>query len=149
MKSRDAAREIGMRSTGWLAGGCWLLGTALAAVQPGGSTEGAYEEVVVQTLAALDLMTKILVTVKDAPSAEAARPDLKQAAVKFVEVRKKAEQLKQPDQTQKDLIAKKFEKNMAKAVQQLRAEIRRVQDVPGGLNLLKELDPVLKYPPKK
>jgi len=135
----------------WLATTGWLVGWALAAAQPGGPAgkEAGYEEVVVLTLVSLEQMTKVLAPIKDAAAVEAARPNLKQAAAQFVAVRKKAEQLKQPDQKQKDQIADKYQKKLADAVQQLRTEIRRVQDVPGGMSLLKELDEVLKPPKKK
>src|SRR5438874_2487511 len=118
-----------MRSGACWAVVCWWSGLALA--QPGGppAKESAYEQVVTQTLAALDQMTKALAPVKDEASAEASRPNLKQAATLFLAARKKAEQMKQPDQKQKDLITDKYQKKLADAVQQLRTEIRRVQDV--------------------
>jgi len=140
-----------MRSGACWAVVCWWSGLALAGAQPGGppAKESAYEQVVTQTLAALDQMTKALAPVKDEAGAEAARPNLKQAAALFLAARKKAEQMKQPDQKQKDLITDKYQKKLADAVQHLRTEIRRVQDVAGGPNLLKELDEVLKPSKKK
>jgi hypothetical protein len=140
-----------MRQAGWLAVSCWLMGCVLAGAQPGGppTKDPSYEEIIQQMLAALEQMTKVLVAVKDEPSAEAARPNLKQAAGKFLVVRKQSEQLKTPDLKQKDQIEKKYHKPLAEAVQKFRSEIRRVQDIPGGLALLKELDEVFKKPKKK
>ena len=139
-----------MKTARWLGAACLLLGPAAWAQQGPPAGKGSpHEEVIEQLLTTLGQMTKALAGVKDGTSAEAARPPLKQAAEQFLTVRKKSHELKQPDKGEKDQLEEKYQKKLAEAVQEFRKEIRRVQTVPGGPALLKELDPVLQPPAKQ
>jgi hypothetical protein len=140
-----------MRAEVWLASAWLICVCSLTAVQPEGppAKELTYEEVIKQTLSSLNQMTKALEPVKDEPSAKAALADLKKAAEQFIAVRKKAEQLNQPDLSAKDELDKKYKKQLVKAVLEFRAKVREVQEVPGSQELLKILEPVLKSGKKK
>ena len=139
-------RKTILLATGWmLAAGASIFG------QPGNQTgkTSPYEEVVVQLMTSLEKMTKLLVEVKDGPSAEAARPQLKQAAAEFVDIRKKSEKLKQPDKAERDRITAKYQKKLAEVVQKLSSEVRRVGGIIDARSVLKEVDEFLKPPKQK
>jgi hypothetical protein len=140
-----------MRREYWCTGVWLICAFALAGAQPEGPPvkELTYEEIVKQTLSSLNQLTKALEPVKDEASAKAALPDVKKAAEQFIAVRKKAEQLKQPDLAAKDELEKKYKKQLVKAVQEFRAKAREIQEVPGSQELLKVLEPVLKPGKKK
>lgn len=140
-----------MGKTGWLAGGSCFMSLIVALAQPGGppGPEDPHEKFILLTLVSLEQMTKTLATVKDEGSAAAARPKLKESADLFLATRKKAGELPQPELKHKQQLEEKYQKKLSEAVDGLKKEMRRVQDVPGGPTLLKELDEVLKPPKKK
>lgn len=140
-----------MRNSALLATGLLLAASACVFGQPGNQTgkTSPYEEVVVQLMTSMEKMTKALADVKDGPTAEAALPQLKQAAAQFVDVRKKSEQLKQPDKAEKDRITAKFQKKMAEVSQKLSSEVRRISGISGAQPVLKEIQEVLKPPKQK
>jgi hypothetical protein len=119
-----------------------LAGARAPAQQPA----SPYEAVVKEMIAATDGLTAVLATIKDAPSAEAARPELKKAAAAFLEVRKRAEGLPQPSQEERDRIQAKYQKKLARAVDHYLEERGRVATVGGGREALQELA-VLDRPP--
>lgn len=127
-----------------LVGGAAVLAPARVPAQV-----SPHEEAILQLLAATEQITKVLATVKDGPTSEAARPQLKTAAEQFLTVRKKSEQLKAPDQKEKDALAAKYQKKLAEVVQSFRNEVRRVQTLPAAAGVLTELEEVLNPPKKK
>src|SRR5271154_5747146 len=70
--------------------------------------DGSYEGLVKELLGTVESLTKTLQSIKDRDSAEAARPELKKAAAKMLDLRKKAEEWKQPNKEEKDRLAKEY-----------------------------------------
>jgi hypothetical protein len=122
-----------------------LAGLVLAAAPSG---EGSYETLVKDMLGTLEQITKVLSTIDNQASAEAARPELKKAAAKMLELRKQADELKQPDKEEKDRLAKEYAPKFETAVKKLQMQSARVKDIPGGEAALDELA-VLKDKGKK
>ncbi len=58
---------------------------------------------------------------------------------RLAEVRKKADNLKQPDKGEKDRIAKAYKAKLDKALNDFKTEAARVKSVPGGPDALKEI----------
>jgi hypothetical protein len=98
-----------------------------------------YETVTKEMLAATEGLTAVLVTIKNADTAMQARPELKKAAARLVEVRKKAEVLKQPDQQERDRVSKAYAKKLKTAIDNFLQERSRVATIPGGRAALQEL----------
>jgi hypothetical protein len=98
-----------------------------------------YEAVVKEMVTALDALGDVLATITDEPSAKAARPAVRKAAGQLEEVRKKAEDLKQPDKAEKDRIAKAYKDKLDRSLKRLLAEEARVKAIPGGPEALKEI----------
>ncbi len=117
-----------------------FLFPTIAVCQP--SQPPKYEIVVVEMLQTLKQIDTILQSIEDQLSAERAKPALKEAVQKFVEIRKKAEKMKQPDKAEKDKLASKYAKDFAKAIDNLKLQISRVLNIPKGSEALKELEPL-------
>ena len=120
------------------------IGALLVAMSAGVGLQAAagetnYEKIVKGMLAKVEDITKILTTVRDADSAKAAQPQLKEAAAKMVELRKQADDVDQPGKEEKDRLAKEYAPKMEAAVKKLRTETVRVRGVPGGDEALAEL----------
>jgi hypothetical protein len=111
--------------------------TLLAAAAVAG--EGSYENLVKEMLNSVDQMTKVLSTITDQGSADAARPDLKKAAAKMLELRKQAEEWKQPNKEEKDHLAKEYAPKFETAFKKLKEQSNRVRGIPGGEAALEEL----------
>ncbi len=101
-----------------------------------------YEAVIQEMLAGLGQMTKALEPVTDGPTAEAARPALKEAVDRFLKVRQKAEKLPQPGKAERDRMIDGYQRKLAEAVDRLRSQVRRVQAIPAARDILKELTPL-------
>jgi len=101
--------------------------------------DGSFEGLVKETLSTVEDITKTLKTIKDRASAEAARPELKKAARLLLELRKKAEEWKQPNKEEKDRLAKEYAPKFEAAVKQLRAATIIVKAIPGGEEAIAEL----------
>jgi hypothetical protein len=121
-------------------------GPLVAAAAPAG--EGSYENVVKDMLGTLEQITKVLSTVQDQGSADAARPELKKAAEKMLDLRKQADELKQPSKEEKDRLAKEYAPKFEAAVKKLQQQSIRVEAIPGGEAAVGELA-VLKDKGKK
>ena len=106
-----------------------------------GGAASPYEGVIKEMIAALDNLTGVLGTIKDEPSAKAARPDLKKVADQLNGIKKKAEGLKQPEKAEKDRLDKEYKAKLDASVRKLVAEVARVKGVPGGPEAVKEIYP--------
>jgi hypothetical protein len=104
--------------------------------QGGGSP---YESVVKDMISALDVLSETLGTIKDEPSAKTARPEVKKAADRLDEVRKKAQGLQQPDKAEKDRITREYKVKLETSLKKVLAEVARVKGVPGGEEAVKEI----------
>jgi cob(I)alamin adenosyltransferase len=102
--------------------------------------ESSYETLIKDMLGTVDHLTKTLQTIKDRDSAEAARPELKKAAQKMLELRKKAEDWTQPSKEEKDRLAEKYAKKLETAVKQLREQTLLTKVIPGGEDAAAELN---------
>jgi hypothetical protein len=101
--------------------------------------QGSYEGVTKEMLATLEQINKVLATIKDQDSATAAKPDLKQAATKIVELRKQADEMKQPSKEEKDRLQKEYMPKFEAVFKKLKEESTRVNGIPGGDAALAEL----------
>jgi hypothetical protein len=101
--------------------------------------DSSYEGVVKDMLTTVEQITKTLQTVKDRESADAARPELKKAAHKMLDLRKKAEEWKQPSKDEKDRLQKEYAPKFEVAVKQLQKLAVVVKSVPGGEEAVAEL----------
>jgi hypothetical protein len=119
------------------------LGALLALAVPAARGQGnasPYEDVVKQMVAGVDQMTKVLGTVTDSATAGTAQPGLKKAVDDFVAIRRKAEELRQPEEAEKERVRALYEKKMKQSLTRFLQETSRVRTVAGGRDLLRELD---------
>jgi hypothetical protein len=119
-----------------LAMGYWALAGLPAQAQ---KSISPYEAIVKDILEATQKMTTVLVTIQDAATAANARPELKKAAEKFIEVRKKAEELKQPNLEERERVSRAYRTKLEQAVNRFLQERSRVAAIPGGRDALQEL----------
>lgn len=112
------------------------VGGLLGLAQEGGSP---HETVVKEMIAATEQIASALGAIKDAGTAAEARPGLRKAAEQFVEVRKKAEALRQPDERERDRLTREYRKKLDNSLTKLREEITRVRGIVGGPDALQEL----------
>jgi hypothetical protein len=119
-------------------GGVGLFLAASLVAAPAGEPS-PYEGIVKGMLKKVDDITTILGGVTDEKSAAAATPELRAAAKDLLQLRKRAEEVKQPDKAEKDRLAKLYAPKFEEAVKKLREETFRVRGVPGGDEALKEL----------
>jgi len=99
----------------------------------------SYEGLVKDMLGTVETITKILKTIRDRDTADAARPDLKKAAEIMLGLRKKAEDFQQPSKEEKDRLEKLYAPKLKVAVEQLRETTVIVKGVPGGEAAVAEL----------
>jgi cell shape-determining protein MreC len=109
--------------------------------QPPGQQAGdkSYEGFIKEMLSTVEQITKTLQNIKDRESAEAARPELKKAAQRMLELRKKAEDSSQPNKDEKERLAEKYAKKLEAAVKQLRDQTLITKTIPGGEDAVAEL----------
>ncbi len=120
---------------------CCLLPTAYC----GEAGAGKHEAVLQQMVKAFDSMSETLKTVQDDETAKAARPLLKKEATGFVAAREQATKLDPPDKAEKERLAKTWQPKVDAAMKQFFTEVRRVERVPGGREVLLEIEPVLRH----
>jgi len=115
-----------------------LLGAGVLPAQGGGSP---YENVLKELLVALDMLSGVLGTVTDEPSAKAAAPEVKKVVGRINEIEKKAKALPQPEKEEKDRIVKLYRPKLEEAIKKQRAESARVKAIPGGSELVQLIKP--------
>jgi hypothetical protein len=104
--------------------------------------EGAHEKALKQQLRALDQLSAALEKVRDAESAEAARPELRKAVAAWSEAKTKLAELPPPDKAEKDRLAKEYKKKMDAATLKFFTEVGRVRGFPAGKQVLEEIKTV-------
>jgi hypothetical protein len=117
-----------------------LLASACLGLDSRAGERPPYEMIVKDMLATVEEINDILagITEKEG-SAEAATPKLKTAADKMLQLRKQADQAKQPDKTEKDRLAREYAPKFELAVKKLRDQTIRVKGIPGGDEALEKL----------
>jgi hypothetical protein len=108
--------------------------------------DSPYEKTLKQMIQSLGKMTATLGSVKDADTAQAARPELKKAIDGFTALRAKADKLPPPEPAEKERIAKQYKPKMEEAIKKLLMEAGRLESVPAAKELLKDLRTVLEAP---
>ncbi len=108
-----------------------------------------YEKILREMILALKDMTKALKQAEDVTTVETPRLALRMAVARFVKVRQEAEEKELPSPEQRKQLVEKYQEKLALEMQALRAEIGRVQRIPGGRKLLEELIPLNPKKPKK
>lgn len=126
--TRHGASIVVLGTVGWLAHG----------------QGSAFEEVVKEMLASMEKLTAVLETIKDEETAKAARPELRQAAGRWQELRKKADNLKPPSKEEKDRLEKEYKEKMQVALRKFLGHSKRVENVPGGKEALQDIAAILK-----
>ena len=127
-----------------VAAGTVLLSLLPASALPTSAGEASpHEEALKAMLKSLDRMTTAVGGVKDAETADAARPDLKKAVDGWTMARAKADKLPPPEPAEKERLTKQYKGKMDAALKKLLTEVGRVNAVPAAKGLLKELRVVL------
>lgn len=121
------------------------IGIVLAAVAICSAGDGSrYEKSIQQMLGSLDAISKSLTTIGDEETATAAKPDLRKAADTWVEARATAEKYEPPEREEKTRLEKLYKPKLEESLRKMFTEIRRVENIPGSKEALKEIAGVLK-----
>ncbi len=99
-----------------------------------------------QSLELLRGINKTLAAVENRETADAAVPELRKAAKKWHELRKKAEDIPPPDRAEKNRLAEKYKESLVKEERTLRGHIIRLESVTGSQPVLQEITGILKKP---
>lgn len=119
----------------------WRIGClALAFVLMGCSRDQDYLDVVKEQQAAWREMTEILKTVKDAPTMAEAQKTLNANAERYAAISRKAQALPKPPPANVIERLKEDEYFMQATIKYLRAETKRVSELPGGAEFLKKFE---------
>jgi hypothetical protein len=102
-------------------------------------SQSPYEAIVKDILDITEKMAAALEKIQDAASAAEVRPELKKAAERFVTLRKKAEELLQPDLEERERVSRLYRRPLEAAVNRFLQERGRVAAIPGGREALQEL----------
>lgn len=120
---------------------CVGLGVAIYAFGPsmGMTFFDSHDAVVRDQLRALDEMATIVESIRDQPSAEAARPRLRALRPRMEALRKRADALGQPTPEVRDRLQAKYRSEMERVTGRLSASMLRIIFVPGARDALAEL----------
>jgi hypothetical protein len=129
--------EVAMKPLLYAGALVMAAGSFVVAAAPAG--EASQEALLKDMLGTLEKITKELSTIQNQGTADAARPELKKAATKMLDLRKQADEVKQPSKEEKDRLAKEYAPKFEAAVKKLQTESARVKGVPGGEAALEEL----------
>jgi hypothetical protein len=128
--------------------GCVVLMTlAFGAAFAGEGTP--HEKIMVQMIGNLDEIAKSLKTIIDEDSAEASKAELRKSAKSWIEARTRAAKLQPPEKTEKVRLEKLYKPKLEESLRKMFMEVRRVENIPGGKEALKEIAGVLKKDEKK
>ncbi len=131
-EKRMNARAIGLA----------LLALAASVFTATAGEESPYEQSLKQMIRTLDRLAMTLAGIKDADTAQAARPELKKAVDEWTVIKTKAGQLPPPDQAEKDRLAKAYRSKLEEAMKKFFTEVGRVRGLPAGKDVLQEIKPV-------
>ncbi len=123
----------------------WSIGIVLLAAGLAAGSQGSpYEQALQQVLESFDKIGASLKTIIDEDSANAAKPDLRKAAATFLEAKAKAAKMQQPEKDEKVRLEKLYKPKLDDSMKKMITEMRRVEQIPGGKEALKEISGVLK-----
>jgi hypothetical protein len=122
--------------TVFIRGACAAALLVAGACSKGG---GGYEGTMQKMLGQLNELSSVLEGVKDEASAKAAKPKLQKIGAEMQELKKQVDAMKKPTKEEEDALKKKYEPQMKDAVAKLMKESMRVAMVPGGADLMKEM----------
>ena len=105
--------------------------------------ESPQAAVVKEMLGVMDRLTMALSGIKDAATADAARPELRKLAKEWTMARAKAEKTPPPSKEEKARLEKDFKSQMELAQRKLFAEVGRVRGIAGAADALEEIRSVL------
>ena len=129
------------------AGSMAILVFALGVAAAG---EGSpYEKAIQKMIGSLDEIAVTLKTIIDEDTAGAAKPDLRKSATVWMDTRAKAEKLQPPGREEKVRLEKLYKPKLEESMRKMFSEVRRVENIPGGKEALKEISGVLKKDDKK
>jgi cytochrome c556 len=128
----------------WIGAAMTALGVGALAAAAG--EESAHEQALKQMIRALDKLTTTLSGIKDAETAQAARPELRKAVEGWTATKKKLEELPPPGNAEKDRLQKEYKGKVDEATKKLFTEIGRVRMFPAGKDVLQEMAKVLPIP---
>ncbi len=121
------------------------IGIFLAAFALLGAGDGSpHEKVIQQMIGSAESIGVTLKTIIDEDTATASKPDLRKAAATFTEARAKAEKLQPPEKDEKARLEKLYKPKLKEALEKMFTEVRRVENIPGGKEALKEISGVLR-----
>jgi hypothetical protein len=121
------------------------IGILLAALALLGAGEGSpHEKVIQEMIGSAESIGVTLKTIIDEDSAAAAKPNLRKAADTFTAARSRAEKLQPPEKDEKARLEKLYKPKLKEALEKMFTEVRRVENIPGGKEALKEISGVLK-----
>ena len=107
-----------MHARSWM-GVLVALGACLMPLTAG--EESSHELAVKQVIKSLDKLTVALSAVKDAETAQAARPELRKAVKDWTDLKAKTALLPPPDKAEKDRLAKEYKGKMDDAISRYQA----------------------------
>lgn len=124
------------------AGSLGILVVATAIVGAGNGSP--YEKALTDMIGSLDTIGMTLKTIIDEDSAVAAKKPLRGAAKIWIDARARAAKLQPPERTEKTRLEKLYKPKLEESLKKMFTEIRRVENIPGGKDALKEIAGVLK-----
>jgi hypothetical protein len=128
--------------------GCVVL--MIAAVGAALAGEGSpHEKAIQQMIGNLDEIAKSLKTIIDEETADAAKPDLRKSAKAWVDTRARAAKMPPPEKDEKVRLERLYKPKIEESMRKMFIEVRRVENIPGGKEALKEIAIVLKKDEKK
>src|SRR5262245_3581991 len=116
-----------------------LAFVALAALSAAPAAAGNSDQVIKDTLAALDLFADAAEKVRDRASARAARPKLQMAIDRLEAIKKREASLGRPTAREKERLGKKFEKEIGRVQARFTALQQRFERMPAVLAELRDV----------
>lgn len=129
------------------AGSTGLALVALAIVGAAGSSP--HEKVIQEMIGSMDSIGVTLKTIIDEDTASAAKDPLRKAAKVWIEARVRAAKLQPPEREEKTRLEKVYKPKLEDSLRKMFTEVRRVENIPGGKEALKEIAGVLKKDEQK
>ena len=116
----------------------------VAIVLVGAGDESPHEKIIQQMIGSAESVGVTLKTIIDEESAAASKPDLRKAANTWTTARARAEKLQPPEKEEKLRLEKIYLPKLKDALAKMFTEVRRVENIPGGKEALKEISGILK-----
>lgn len=102
-----------------------------------------HESLLEDSIKALTAFSDVLTSIKDKASSETAKPKLKEAAQKMLDLKDRSDKLGEPKGAAKDDLEKKYKGKMEEVVKKLTTEMIRISMLDGGMDIVKDLGEML------